>query len=72
MVSTAGSTALLILRALEILPGVLAQGGATVLSWRSSIASIKAMVEEGRDPTLEEWETLNGELDGLQTALHTD
>jgi len=67
-----GSTALLILRALEILPAVLAQGGLAAMSWRSSVARVKAMVEEGRDPTEEEWEALNAELDDLQTGLHRD
>lgn len=66
------TTAMLILRALEILPLVIAQGGTAMISWQASVAKIKLMVQENRDPTPEEWDTLNGDLDALQSALHTD
>jgi hypothetical protein len=38
-------------------------------SYNASKAKIQQFVQEGRDPTAEEWEELNNKIDSLQNEL---
>ena len=57
---------------LELMPLVAkgVQGAIDVVE--SGKALVQTMVEEDRDPTSEEWDTLNDQIRKLREELHTD
>lgn len=43
---------------------------AEVSAWGQQM--IKTLLEEGRDPTAEEWDTLNARIKSLREQIHSD
>ena len=58
------------LQVLESLPGLIAAGQNVIGMVESSTAAIKQMVDENRDPSDAEWQTLNEATAALRAQLH--
>ena len=60
-----------LLRMLDIFAASIQLAPELLASYNESKTKIKQFVQEGRDPTPEEWQELNSRIDSLQTALNT-
>lgn len=56
------------LAAFDVLPGLIAAGMDVVSFISKTSADLKAMQAEGRDPTPEEWDTLNKVVEDLRAS----
>lgn len=67
-----GGAAAFALTLLELVP-LIAQGVSGALDVvNSGREMVKVFVDEGRDPTPEEWAKLNDDIAALRSELHTD
>lgn len=55
---------------LSILPQLLAAGKDVAALVQSGNAALKQMADEGREPTTQEWDALNAQIDALRAELH--
>lgn len=65
------TAALYALQILESLPALMLAGQNVVDMVASSSAKLRVMVDEKRNPTDDEWEELNGQIDALRAELHS-
>ena len=58
------------LQVLEALPGLIAAGQSVVALVQNTSEALKRMQAESRDPTDQEWVTLNIQIEQLRNKLH--
>lgn len=65
------TTALMMaLQLLQSLPALIAAGAEVKGLIEDQTAKLKDMADTGRDPTQEEWNELNAQIDKLRASLH--
>jgi hypothetical protein len=55
----------LLISFLEVLPGLIQAGVEVVTLITSTVAQVKTMIAENRDPTAEEWDALHAKIAAL-------
>lgn len=66
------TTALMMaLQLLQSLPALIAAGAEVKGLIEDQTAKLKDMADTGRDPTPQEWDELNAQIDKLRTSLHS-
>lgn len=63
---------LMALQLMQSLPALVKAGQDIAELVQTQSAKIKAMADENRDPTSEEWYELNKQIDALRGQLHQD
>lgn len=58
------------LQLLQSLPALIAAGAEVKGLIEDQTAKLKDMADTGRDPTQQEWDELNAQIDKLRTSLH--
>ncbi len=65
------TTALMMaLQLLQSLPALIAAGAEVKGLIEDQTAKLKDMADTGRDPTPQEWDELNAQIDNLRASLH--
>ena len=65
------TTALMMaLQLLQSLPALIAAGAEVKGLIEDQTAKLKDMADTGRDPTQQEWDELNAQIDKLRASLH--
>ena len=58
------------LQLLNAIPALIAAGANITTLVQQHAAKLKEMVDAGRDPTAEEWDDMNRQVDALRGQLH--
>lgn len=64
------TTMMMALQLLQSLPALIAAGAEVKGLIEDQTAKLKDMADTGRDPTPQEWDELNAQIDKLRTSLH--
>ena len=64
------TTMMMALQLLQSLPALIAAGAEVKGLIEDQTAKLKDMADTGRDPTQQEWDELNAQIDKLRTSLH--
>ena len=64
------TTMMMALQLLQSLPALIAAGDEVKGLIEDQTAKLKDMADTGRDPTPQEWDELNAQIDKLRTSLH--
>lgn len=64
------TTMMMALQLLQSLPALIAAGAEVKGLIEDQTAKLKDMADTGRDPTQQEWDELNAQIDKLRAGLH--
>lgn len=64
------TTLMMALQLLQSLPALIAAGDEVKGLIEDQTAKLKDMADTGRDPTPQEWDELNAQIDNLRASLH--
>ena len=63
-------TIMMIVKLLEVMSLGLTVGPQIAGQIKGNLSKLRTMVEEGRDPTPEEWAEIDKDIESLRSALH--